>query len=121
MVLGIPILKHIRILGAICHGLLKKLHAPAEDRTGDLSILRRALYHIAIKASLYRKAVQVYYNLTYTLWQMIRAWLIHCHATWDKQKFVVRANSFLYEETTFRKGFMPQGSKRSSQKLFTFV
>ena len=35
--------------------------APNEDRTGDLSILRRALYHVAIKAGLYRKAVQVYY------------------------------------------------------------
>ena len=25
-------------LGAICHGLLKNSHAPAEDRTGDPSI-----------------------------------------------------------------------------------
>ena len=39
----------------------KNFHVPAEDRTGDLSILRRALYHVAIKAGLYRKAVQVYY------------------------------------------------------------
>ena len=44
----------------MCHGLLKNFHAPAEDRTGDLSIYSRALYHIAIKAGLYRKAVQVY-------------------------------------------------------------
>ena len=43
------------------NGLLKNFHAPAEDRTGDLSILRRALYHVAIKAGLYRKAVQVYH------------------------------------------------------------
>ena len=40
--------------------LKKYLHGPAEDRTGDLSILRQALYHVAIKAGLYRKAVQVY-------------------------------------------------------------
>ena len=40
---------------------LKNFHVPAEDQTGDLSILRRALYHVAIKAGLYRKAVQVYY------------------------------------------------------------
>ena len=40
---------------------LKNPHVPAEDRTGNLSILRRALYHVAIKAGLYRKAVQVYY------------------------------------------------------------
>ena len=39
---------------------LKNFYVPAEDRTGDLSILRRALYHVAIKAGLYRKAVQVY-------------------------------------------------------------
>ena len=38
----------------------KILYAPAEDRTGDLSILRRALYHVAIKTGLYRKAVQVH-------------------------------------------------------------
>ena len=43
-----------------CHGLLKNSHAPAEDRTGDHSIYRLALYHVAIKAGLYRKAVQVY-------------------------------------------------------------
>ena len=47
-------------LGAICHGLLKNLHVPAEDRTGDSSIYSRALYHVAIKAGLYRRAVQVY-------------------------------------------------------------
>ena len=43
-----------------CHGLLKNLHSPAEDRTGDPWIYSRALYHVAIKAGLYRKAVQVY-------------------------------------------------------------
>ena len=41
---------------------LKKSNAPAEDRTGDLSIYSLALYHVAIKAGLYRKAVQVYYR-----------------------------------------------------------
>ena len=35
-------------------------HAPAEDRTRDLSINSRVHYHVAIKAGLYRKAVQVY-------------------------------------------------------------
>ena len=45
----------------MCHGLLKNFCVPAEDGTGDPSILRRALYHVAIKAGLYRKAVQVYY------------------------------------------------------------
>ena len=40
--------------------LKKILHAPAEDRTGDPSIYSVALYHVAIKAGLYRKAVQVY-------------------------------------------------------------
>ena len=59
-------------LCAICHGLLKHSHAPAEDRTGDPSIYSLALYHIAIKAGLYRKAVQVYdipnqYPVTYVL------------------------------------------------------
>ena len=44
-----------------CHGLLKNFHAPAGDRTGDPSIYSQALYHVAIKAGLYRKAVQVYY------------------------------------------------------------
>ena len=39
---------------------LKNLNAPADDRTGDPSIYSRALYHVAIKAGLYRKAVQVY-------------------------------------------------------------
>ena len=47
--------------GAICHGLFKNSHASAEDRTGDPLIHSRALYHVAIKAGLYRKAVQVYY------------------------------------------------------------
>ena len=37
-----------------------KLHAPAKDRTEDPSILSLALYHVAIKDGLYRKAVQVY-------------------------------------------------------------
>ena len=41
--------------------LKKNLHVPAEDRTGDPSISSLALYHVAIKAGLYRKAVQVYY------------------------------------------------------------
>ena len=40
---------------------LKKFNVPAEDRTGDLSIFSLALYHVAIKAGLYRMAVQVYY------------------------------------------------------------
>ena len=40
---------------------LKKSNAPAEDRTGDPSIYSLALYHVAIKTGLYRKAVQVYY------------------------------------------------------------
>ena len=35
-------------------------YAPAGDRTGDPSIYSRALYHVAIKAGLFRKAVQVY-------------------------------------------------------------
>ena len=43
-----------------CHGLLKNSHAPAEDRTGGPSIYSLALYHVAIKAGLYSKAVQVY-------------------------------------------------------------
>ena len=38
----------------------KNFHAPAEDRTRDVSIFRRALYHAAIKTGLYRKEVQVY-------------------------------------------------------------
>ena len=39
---------------------LKNLHVPAEDRARDLSIYSLALYHVAIQAGLYRKAVQVY-------------------------------------------------------------
>ena len=39
---------------------LKNPHVPAEDRTGDPSIYSLALYHVAIKAGLYHKAVQVY-------------------------------------------------------------
>ena len=41
--------------------LKKYLHSPAEDRTGVPSSYSLALYHVAIKAGLYRKAVQVYY------------------------------------------------------------
>ena len=41
--------------------LLKNLNVPAEDRTGDPSILSRTLYHVALKTGLYRKAVQVFY------------------------------------------------------------
>ena len=48
--------------------LKKILHAPVEDRAGDPSIYSLALYHVAIKAGLYRKAVQVYYIPNYTLW-----------------------------------------------------
>ena len=44
----------------ICHGLFKKLHAPDGDRTADPSIQNLALYHVAIKADFYHKAVQVY-------------------------------------------------------------
>ena len=47
--------------------LKKILHAPVEDRAGDPSIYSLALYHVAIKAGLYRKAVQVYYIPNYTL------------------------------------------------------
>ena len=51
---------------------LKNLHAPAEDRTGNPSIYSRALYHVAIKADLYREAVEVYdipnlYPVTFSL------------------------------------------------------
>ena len=41
--------------------LKKSFNVPAEDRTGDPSIYSLALYHVAIKAGLYRKAVQVYH------------------------------------------------------------
>ena len=41
--------------------LKKILHAPVEDWTGDPSIYSLALNHVAIKAGLYGKAVQVYY------------------------------------------------------------
>ena len=34
----------------ICHGLLKKSPCPVQDRTEDLSILRRALYLVTITA-----------------------------------------------------------------------
>ena len=48
--------------GVLLSRTLKKfLHVPAEDRTRDPSIYSLALYHVAIKAGLYRKAVQVYY------------------------------------------------------------
>ena len=46
--------------GRLFHGLLKNLYALAEDRTGDPSINSLALYHVAIKACLYHKTVQVY-------------------------------------------------------------
>ena len=39
---------------------LKNLYALGGNRAGDLSINRRKLYHVAIKASLYRKEVHVY-------------------------------------------------------------
>ena len=39
---------------------LKKIPCPPRDRTGDPSIYSQALYHVAIKAGLYREAVQVY-------------------------------------------------------------
>ena len=42
---------------------LENLHVSAGDRTGDLSFLRRALYHVAIKAGLYRKAVLKVYDI----------------------------------------------------------
>ena len=38
----------------------KKSNASAEDRPGDPSIYILALYHVTIKAGLYRKEVQVY-------------------------------------------------------------
>ena len=47
-------------IGSHLSWTLKNLHAPAEDRTEDPSITSRTLYHIAIKAGLHRKAVQVY-------------------------------------------------------------
>ena len=43
-----------------CHGLFKNLPVPTGDRTGDPSIYSLELHHVAIKAGLYRKAVQVY-------------------------------------------------------------
>ena len=48
----------------------KNLHASAEDFTRDPSIYSLALYHVAIKAGFYRKAVHVYdipnqYTVTY--------------------------------------------------------
>ena len=53
---------HMLVIYVWCYlsRTLKKLHAPAEGRTGDPSIYSRALYHVAIKAGLYRKAIQVY-------------------------------------------------------------
>ena len=51
-------------LGAICHGTLKKSHkilyVPSPYSNPVLLGDRRTLYHVAIKAGLYRKAVQVY-------------------------------------------------------------
>ena len=55
---------HMRVIyvGRHLSRTLKKIfHAPAEDRTGDLLIYSLALYHVAIKAGMYRKAVQVYF------------------------------------------------------------
>ena len=48
------------LVESLRHRLLKHVNAPAEDRTGDPLISSRALYHVAIKAGLFRKAVQVY-------------------------------------------------------------
>ena len=64
--------------------LKKTLHAPAEDRTGDPSIYSRALYHVAIKAGLYRKAAQVYdipnlYPVTFSLFML--------NSSWNSQKY----------------------------------
>ena len=51
-------------MGAICHGTLKKSHkilyVPSPDLNPGLLGDRRTLYHVAIKAGLYRKPVQVY-------------------------------------------------------------
>ena len=55
---------HMRVIyvGRHLSQTLKRIFlAPAEDRTGDLSIYSLALYHVAIKAGLYRKAVQEYF------------------------------------------------------------
>ena len=52
---------HMPHVGRHLSRTLKKSNAPAEDRSGDPSIYSLALYHVAIKAGLYRKAVQVYY------------------------------------------------------------
>ena len=54
---------HMRVIyvGRHLSRTLKKSNALAEDRTGNPSIYSLALYHVAIKAGLYRKAVQVYY------------------------------------------------------------
>ena len=65
---------HMRVIYVGRHlsrTLKKYLHFPAEDRTGVPSIYSLALYHVAIKAGLYRKAVQVYdipnlYPVTHT-------------------------------------------------------
>ena len=76
MLVGVVVVVVVALLfyvhGKICHGLLKNFHAPAEDRTGNPSIYSLALYHVAIKAGLYRKAVQVYdipnlYPVTFSL------------------------------------------------------
>ena len=65
---------HMRVIyvGRHLSRTLKNIHVPAEDRTGDPSISSLALYHVAIKAGLYRKAVQVYdipnlYPVTFSL------------------------------------------------------
>ena len=38
---------------------LKNVHAPAGDGTGDRLIYKRTLHHVAIKAGLYHKTIQV--------------------------------------------------------------
>ena len=52
------------MVSTICHGTLKKSHkiiyVPSPDSNAGLLGDRRTLYHVAIKAGLYRKAVQVY-------------------------------------------------------------
>ena len=86
---------HMRVIyvGRHLSRTLKKiLHAPAEDRTGDLSIYSLALYHVAIKAGLYRKAVQVYYipNIyPVTCFMVLKLWSGHdfCTKHYNGAKF----------------------------------
>ena len=63
--------------------LKKNLHVPAEDRTRDPSIYSLALYHVAIKAGLYRKAVQVYYILNLYPVTLIFWWV--CLVSWQEK------------------------------------